>query len=656
MGSTTFESLHAELLRRVCDYLDETHPESLLAFARVSKTCYAVASGLLFRAIKFAVSDGPQLIQDVQKWEAILLRENGFRHVRRLILHCLNDGEVKGRHNGYLSLDPYERYTDDLGLRSCWDLHVHHPLPSTAYNESSLTNEVWESVAYLMKRLTGLADIFWACSVPLPVCLLQTLHADLQRCRLHHYPFDLSLKESIEPHGSALVKSPCLFSIGEVNLVLDALAWDEMRHQSLRMKEAHVWLPFDGVMDFFGDEDNIPRWTGKQLHQPNALEIFQLNRPPSSSERPLSFSVVRWAAHNNFSALRVLRLDTMVSNLDHLPLAKEFPALETLSFMCFHAARLEYWNTLSNFLSALPRLTALQIKDWACSVSFVPALNPNLRHLDFRTRGPVYGAPLKGDHIHQLANICPNLEELNVIIKRSRGNAEEVSLYRAIGRLRRLQYLTLGLDAAPPGLDSTIEYFDPNGEMISNGTAIEPWFDAEDARTVDGPLRPYRRGHIYDALVNSAIDSGLARSIFDVVNETKKGIKGSVLPLERLQLEAFGGHKFQPAGRWSPRDPIMRPFLAALRRTWLIERDVRDDARDVLHVTELNRLIREQDYWSPQAQHLTEKREEYKLQDIFDMWQRVWPWDDTASGQWETWSSLPLAVGLEDTVKVVDEA
>lgn len=651
MGSTNFETLHSELIRRVCEYLDETHPESLLSFARVSKTCYAIASGLLFRTIKVSVSDGQQLVQDVQRWETLLLRENGFRHVRRLILHCLEVGEVKGRQNGYLSLDPCERYNDDFGLRSCRDLYVHHRIPRDEL--VAITNEDWETLAHLMKRLTGLGDIFWACAVRFPACLLRTLHADLGRCRLNDYAFDLSVQRgSIGPHTVKLAESPCLFSVGELNLAFDALAWDYTRHQSRRIKEAHLWLPADEVIDF-SDVDNIPRWTGTELHQPSPLEIFHLNRSPAP-ETPLSFSTISWAVHGNFSALRVLRLDTVITNLEHLPSPHEFPVLETLAFECFREARTEYWNTLLKFLPALPRLAALQIKHWARSVSFVPALNPNLRYLDFSTHVHLYGKPLKDDHIHQLANVCPDLEELIVEIKRSRGNADEVSRYRAIGRLRRLQYLTLHLDAGPPGLDSNIEYFDPNGELISHGTAIEPWFDAQDARTVDGPFRPYRRGHIYDALVNSAIDSDLARSIIDVVNEAKAGTTGAVLPLERLKISAFRGEKFQPAGRWSSRDAIMLPFIAALQRRWLIERDVRDDARDVLHVTEIGRESRVA-HWSDQAEYLKEQRKEYKFQDVFDMWQRVWPFEETASGQWETWSSLPLAVDLTNTVKKTEE-
>lgn len=654
MGSTNFESLHSELIRRVCDYLDETHPESLLSFARASKTCYAIASGLLFRTIKLTVVDRQRLLQDVQAWETLLVRENGFRHVRRLILHCPIEGEVlSGQHNRYLSLDSCERYSDDLGLRSCRDLYIQRRVSHDEFKEVDLTNEVWETLAHLMKRLTGLADIFWACAVRFPDCLLRTLHADLRRCRLHDYTFDLHFERgSISPHAMALAESPCLFSVGELNLAFDALAWDYTRHQSHRMKEAHIWLPADEVTDFSG-VDNNPRWTGTELHRPGPLEVLHLNRhaPP---ETPLSFSTVSWAIHGDFSALRVLRLDTVVTNLEYLPSPSEFPVLETLAFECCRAARMEYWKTLSKFLSALPRLTALQIKHWSRSMSFVPALNPNLHYLDFSTSMQVFGESLKDDHIHQLADICPELRELIVEIKRSRGNAQEVSLYRAMGRLPRLQNLTLHLDAAPPGLDSTVEYFDPNGEMISHGTAIESWFDAKDARTVDGPLRPYRQGHVYDALVNSAIDSDLARSIFDVVDEAKAGIKGAVLPLERLKIDTSGGEKFQPAGRWSPRSPIMLPFLEVLQRRWLVERDVRDDAREVVHMTELDgksRLC----CWNPRTRDLIEKREEYKFRDVFDTWQRVWPCEETARGFWESWSSLPLAVDLGDAVQVVEE-
>lgn len=648
MGSTNFDNLHSELIGRVCEYLDETHPASLLAFSQASKTCYAIASTLLFRTIKFTISDAQQLVQDVEKWETILIRESGFRHVRRLILHCATE-DTKQRGQGYLSLDPCERYEDDSGLRSCWDLYNSYHFIFHNFDESSMTKNGWEAVRRLMQQFSGLVDVFYACPVQFPKCLLHTLHTDLPRCRLHDYTFHLNLgEESFDQRELALAASHCLYSIGGLNLAAEGATWDLARHHASRLKEAHLLLPGDEEINV-DQQDNSPHEDGGRMRPRMPLENFHLIRP-AFPETPLSFSTVSWAVHGDFTALRVLKLDLVITNLDDLPAAKNFPMLESLVFPCARATRKEYWKTLLTFLHDLPRLSTLQIKDWARSVSFVPGLNSSLRYLDFSTRVHLFGEPMKDDHIRQLADNCPNLEELTVEIRRSRGNANEVSLYRALGRLRRLQHLTLHLDASPPGLDSTVEFFDPNGELISHGTMIEPWFDTGDAKTVDGPLRPYRQGHIYDALVNSAIDSDLARSIFDVVNNTKAELGAAVLPLERLQVDASRGEMFQPAGRWSPRTPVMLPFLAILQRTWLIERNVRDDSRDMLQATELGQKSR-LDHSSCQAKDLADSKDEYSFQDVFNMWQRVWPSEDKKGNRWENWRSLPLVVDLKDDVQ-----
>lgn len=645
MGSTNFKDLHSELIGRVCEYLDEAHPSSLLAFSQVDKTCYAIASGLLFRTIKFTIANGQQLLQDVQKWESILVRDGGFRHVRRLILHCATEETIQ-RTGGYLSLEPCERYEDDSGLRSCWDLYNNYQFRFPNFNESSISRDCWKAVARLMERFSGLADLFYAFPVRFPTCLLRTLHTDLPRCRLHDYTFHLSPdKESTEPSDTALVSSPCLYSIGVVNLELAAerVVWDFARYSASQMREAHVLLP-GGEEVNFDDQDRDPRWADGERRPRMPLEIVHLIRP-TFPETPVSFSTVSWVVDANFSALRVLKLDLVITHLDGLPGAKEFPMLETLVFTCAKTTRADYWKTLLTFLHDLPHLTTLKLKDWARSVSLLPGLNSNLRYLDFSSRVHLYGETMKDDHLWKLADVCPYLEDLTVEVRRSRGNAEEVSLYRAIGRLRRLQYLTLHLDASPPGLDSTVEFFDPNGELISHGTMIEPWFDAEDAKTVDGPLRPYRQGHIYDVLVNSAVDRDLAHSIFDVVNDAKAALGGAVLPLERLNVNTSRGDRFQPAGRWSPRTPIMSHFLAALQRSWVVERGVRDDARDVLQVTELGREAR-LDHSSCQAKYLRENREEYLFKDLFDMWQRVWPCEEEGNSPWESWKSLPLDMRL----------
>lgn len=637
MASVSIESLHPELIEHVCQYLDETHPPSLVAFSLVSKSFYTIAGGLLFRTIKLSFSNGKQLVHNVQHWETLLLREDAFRHVRRLILCWIEDAD-KERHNGYLCLEPCERYEDDLGLRSCWDLNDYYEFLVLKFSKVSITNDEWGAVAHIMKQTTGLADVFYSCPAQFPPCLLHTLHSCFPQCRFHHYAFHLrSLgEESIDPHEMSLASSPCLSSIGEFKLGGNGDARDFARHQGSRIREAHIWPP-ENEETAIDDMDRASRWAGTITRPPITLEIVHFNKDLSG--RSLSFRTVSRTIYGDFSALCVLRLDPAIADLTHLPPPNNFPVLRTLVFTCASVSSLEYWTTLSTFLRDLPRLQTLHLRKWERSVAVVPALNSNLRHLTISTQVGAFADPLCGKHVHQLVNVCPKLEELSLEIQRSRGDAAEVSLYRALGRLRRLQHLTLNLDASPPPLNRNVEFFDHNGDFFSHGTSSQPWFDVEDAKTLPGLLCPYRQGHVKDVLVNSAIDSALARSIFELVHQAKMGLSGAVLPLERLELGTSYGDRF-PRSRGDPARGGLSPFLAALHRKWLVERDVRDDARDVIHVTELDREARLNNFDDSRATHGAASSSKH----VFDIWQRVWPSEEEESSWWENWKSLPLVV------------
>ncbi|KAH8758273.1 hypothetical protein F5883DRAFT_717617 [Diaporthe sp. PMI_573] len=221
------------------------------------------------------------------------------------------------------------------------------------------------------------------------------------------------------------------------------------------------------------------------------------------------------------------------------------------------------------------------------------------------------GARLCDDHIHRLADICPNLEHLRIEVRRSRGDAAEVARYRSLGRLPRLQKLDLYLDVSPPG------YVD-DSTPTSHDTDIEPWFDKQDAVYLRGRLGPYRQGHMRDVFLNSAIDEALALSIFEVINGAKPKSPGRVspLPLEHVYLRTSGGDAF-PQGTYAR--STLTPFLTALEHWWGIERDVREDAREVFHVNE--------DRWkwtktSFQSAHSDPAKEN---QQWLGLWRRVWP-------------------------------
>lgn len=113
---SSLQKLPSEVLHDISEILDYTHPPSLLAFARASKGCYAIASPLLHHTIKITVTDDQHLLSDANKWETILARDRGFTQVRRLIF--LSDDESSFSDDGssqypYLSLKPCERYDND---------------------------------------------------------------------------------------------------------------------------------------------------------------------------------------------------------------------------------------------------------------------------------------------------------------------------------------------------------------------------------------------------------------------------------------------------------------------------------------------------------------------------------------------------------------
>lgn len=73
------------------------------------------------------------------------------------------------------------------------------------------------------------------------------------------------------------------------------------------------------------------------------------------------------------------------------------------------------------------------------------------------------------------------------------------------------------------------------------------------------------------------------------MDSAKHVIQGdTVLPLESVTVSAFGGLEFAQRGRMVPPTVKLRPYLTAVNRKWLVQRDVRDDARHMLHVSELD--------------------------------------------------------------------
>lgn len=415
---------------------------------------------------------------------------------------------------------------------------------------------------------------------------------------------------------------PCLYSIGQRNAkrpsqdVIRRLLSHRQRIPDLRRSFACLFA--DSLGNYTGD--GIKDSDGF-TSAPECLQIDRSNKPfDSFPPFSIPLSVVTQSTFGNLSALRTLKLNVPVEH-ELLPPPDQFPSLATLSFTCMTSpASPSYWEVVGAFLRHLPCLTTLRLTDWKRSISVVPVLHPELRILDLSTHLVRCQDPLRNDHILGLAELCPHLEELTIEIRRSRGDAFEIALYRALGRLPRLQHLCLKLDASPAPFISVVE---PDGSLRQD-TAVESWFDAWDTEYVRHGLNPHRRGHIRDVFVNSAIDAALAKSIFEVVDSAKRGIqgRGPVLPLESLTASAFGGLEFARRRAMIPPTVKLRPFLTALDRKWLVQREVRDDARDVLHVRELDRERREE-RMAEMLQRLSVYTSDLK-EGILEIWKRTW--------------------------------
>lgn len=639
MSSAVMEGLPTELLQGISEILDIDHPPSLLAFACSSKRCYVVASAVLFRTVKVIIAHGKQRFQDTSTLQKRLLRDDAFAHVRRIILFS----DPEGHRYPYLSLHPSERgHEDDTTLRRrLGNSRRPSDRPSSI---ASVADDEWEPVIHLIGYLTGLADLFWACFEELPLCLLQVLHEKLSRCRLHHSTFNLSspLGNSLTSYERTVITSPCLYSIGGLNHVINPSALKSIRSlQSPRLKRVYFrWCRRDAVIE--AAEHNT------QTLKPAPREFIQVDGP--RVHIPIPLAVIYKETSGDFSAMRVLKLNVPLAP-QGLPAPTDFPSLVSLTFTCvvtLHGAPPQYWDEVITLLRNLSRLTNLQIKCWNRAISFIPSLSPNLRKLDLSTWSVPGSACLRDDHIHKLADTCPNIQHLSLEVPRSRGDAAEIARYRSLGRLVQLQELYICFDASPPGY---IQITQDGGTATSRDTAIEPWFDDQDATHLPEPFDVYREGHVRDVLVNSAIDAELARSIFEVINGAKPGRspgRAASLRLERLELRVRGGADFPDRSRigshWEP----LNQFLVALERDWRIERDVRDDSLGIFHVEELSRGLAKDPCYSQLYEAWTRLSRTHYLdktrsdQYWFGLWRRVWPMERQGVDWWDDWESRPL--------------
>ncbi|KAH6617136.1 hypothetical protein F5144DRAFT_498249 [Chaetomium tenue] len=669
MPTSPLDILPVEILALVCDYVELSHRPSLLSFALASKRCHSVAKRLFFHTIRFSPNNPSELELDVDECIRILERNASVSHVRTLLV----TGPLWGHYystRALISANDGDNRTWSFGLPvSLSDISALIPTHSDRPPENdTLTDAAWQPLVRLVQLLPGLGDVLYANRHRVPPCLLQALLQYRPRCRLHVFSFRLhSLRfPETDPDELAPVTAPCLYSIwmwycgvdgfddghSEPEPNYHAEAIDSMvRGLAPNLKEVHLFLQPGGAYEM--DNNPLPPrppWKGftnvgaDSTCMPAHLKSLELGldfHSPISLEKEVAD---RWAA-NNLSSLRALRLRRFVKPEalgSHLQ-AKNFPYLTTLLFTCAEDQEQAYYDDVKHLIHGLPQLTSLEIISWPPNLSLAAALPRRLRELWLWTRDTLEHS-LNETAILELAACCPHVETLALKIRRSRGSATEVALYKALGRFAKLRRLVLTLDVSPVPwfpIAPSHEQGDQFGtRALAFDTAIDPSFDESDRQHLTTGLYPYRNGHIRDAFINTAVDETLARAIFRTICAVKASVYGpsAALALDRMLIEPVGALSFPHRNPAKP-SLDLRPYEVALGRRWLLERDIRDDARGVIRARDVDKKFRLQ--W---VSYVFEEYRGYcREMTYMAIFRRLWPERPGVSTNWyDDWHSWPL--------------
>jgi hypothetical protein len=659
MSPVPLECMIVEVLKQICEYLDS---KTLSAFALVSKQCNSVANVLLFRKIHITVLSRKKLQLDVDRWSRTLEHACSLKYVRQLEIegHMPDEQDDTGKLEATIPayLQNVEQDCNSQDDLSTWDEEGDpwgfgdDKVPYVTIQD----DDAWKPLANFIRQLPTLADLVYACTNQFSPCLLEVLHRHYPECRLHMRTFNFrSLhQQDTDPYEFALATSPCLYSISVHYMRLDSDGNGAYNEEATLRTVSGLAPNLKDVRMFrvrAASSHALKNAIASGIRQPwqgFSLDTCKTDLRPAKLARlelhgnglitqPL---LDTWNNHIDFSTLRIIKLGYTVADkaLSWAAANYTFHSLTTL----YLVVNLEWNRTqdtdeyhilLDSFLRSLPSLRNLRVIGWLRQNTFDAIIEhhgKSLRRLWLETDREINRFVFNSYQVEKIRQHCPMLEDLMLNpIPRSKGDAQEVAIYKTLGAVSKLQRLTLTLNTS-------------NVSLIQEGEDIpeDPSFDEfhQQFQVIPSYRDSYnyqlRYGHVRDALINSALDETLARAIFNCISSRKAH---DAFPLEYLKLSSSGGSVF---GRVSSMGlPGLRQVVLNISRTWLLVRSARDDCRDTVIARELGRRARE-------ANEASNTHPSYHAAwlDVEPVFRRIWPERQDSSGDWrDDWYSWPLS-------------
>ncbi len=495
--------------------------------------------------------------------------------------------------------------------------------------EKRAQHKAWLPFARFLGQLPALKDLVYACTHQVPACILAALHDNSPQTRLHVRGFALrSLYQEgdqlhdISSDDLTLATSPCLYSIHAtcephnwegrstfnlevIKKMVSGAAPGLRRVHIVQLSSPVVFNPAAPVIQtpeapwrgFFLDSSSSSAQTSP-LARLESLTLSGFGCSPND--------LLAWNNRADFSCLLRLEISYNLSlqaleALASMAAEGKFRSLRTLGLQVGSEVPDEnnpetLDSPTSLFLEAISQLNSLDLYGRFGPLTVQAALHrhgPTLRKLHLRSVTPNHTfnpierySPDYNPFAHDIAALCPRLDDLSVQVQRDQGGPDEISAYRALGALPRLRHLSLQLNCSVPRNNN-------------------------------------RREMIRTTLANHAVDATLARAIFDEITGAAVGA-----PLESLKIDP----EINVTGM-----PDLDNLAWWVLSGWQCSRDdegqvvVRQDCEERFGIRTSNVRLR----MGLRRRMIESVDQEYK-----DVWNDMWP---GGGGDWkDEWTSFPL--------------